>query len=213
MYGTVALSQARETKERRENGFKKVAVQSGLSVFMLETRASFCRSRELVESSGLRLLTHREAMMILTRNATLRKRLEGKSFWLSVDDYDFPKEKALYILKEGSLEMIPQAIKREQTVQVFPGGYLREFEVATEHNSILLNRCFTIFADGRLNDYVPVVMGISRDLVIAADSNIERKLLRKGVIVRGLDIPQLGGSALNNLPEVSIPRIRREVFA
>ena len=104
-----------------KQNFTRTVGDSGAALFVLDKKANHPDSIKLLDGEKLRPLRYQEALLLLMKDETLRKAVEGKCFYLSGAGLD--KELLAYTVNaKGELVEIVEGISPEKTVFVMKGN-------------------------------------------------------------------------------------------
>jgi len=134
---------------------------SGIRV--IETPAALTDTLRILEEQGLRLLTYREAFVILGADAKLKERLKEKSFWLKEigaradGDYTLQPDGSL---KEG------RAKDKEKAVSVYQGDQPVHLYVYPDNQASWQHKRFNLSANVGPGHVTSMVVGLPQDTPI-----------------------------------------------
>ena len=111
--------------------FKEIQTSTGKSVFILEQRADYKKSMDVLKKNNLRPFTYQEALVRISEDSNLRDSLKGKWFYLDGEGFKYDR---LYTFNEkGELAKINDKeaeLSSEKKVLTYSGM-----------NSLSLNVC------------------------------------------------------------------------
>ena len=160
-----AISAELRRIEREEPQKLQTARQNtSTSIVISYQKADHTASMEILERNGLRPLTYKEALTILTEKPELKEQLKGKWFWIAgdirnINDLFTGSESDAYFTFDNKGNLSKGKGNIEGTVHVWKGDDPFAFLVLAYDGASSVGRRFVFGALGRSDDVAPVVVG------------------------------------------------------
>ncbi len=186
----VSTTEARAIAQSREVETKTIALKSGREVeaktafsipldngrafeaYIVEKRVNCAESEEVRTALGIKAVKYTTALPALAENPAERTSIEGRSAYL--DGVGLTEDGICAWNKKGELVMPPKNADAERLVRAFSGNQPLRLDVVSGDVTAVYGGRFGLYADGKPDYAVSVVLGIrEKTYVEAATQKLE----------------------------------------